>query len=506
MAALVLPYGRISGIIDERLEGFRGEILGEIRHAVTIFEKTNLQLMIRLKKRAEFLGIDVANRDYSEFTKLLTERVNAAKQEFCKGDERYIVTLKNTGTYLKDFVGNKAAEEGNALNRVLPKDVFVPDGFTLTTLGIEELLKTGKDTNDKINDILSSGDTSEEKAAAIETLLHKEGFPESVTGPLLRRYHDLERGASLEYKFDELRRIANLAGVPDEVKKEIDKLEKKTKRAAKLKDRGYNGKIEQKPGPLIEELIDKLKPRVEEFFINQLKEVYKEDGGVGVFVAVRSSSLIEDTVKTAAAGRFKTYVYIRGYKGLIDAALKCTAHYWAEYGQIYPLQPVFFQCMADAEASVVVNTINANTHNWDEITINSSWGAGVGLMSGEVPSDTFVVDFNSGEIKESKIVPKEEKYVFDEIAGTGATKVRVEDFYINRPSLEPETIEKIRQLAVFLRDTHGYPLDIEIVVIDKKVYVVQVRPIPALFSKKITPAVSEALLMLETARGASKSL
>ncbi|MBC8473675.1 MAG: HAD hydrolase family protein, partial [Candidatus Omnitrophica bacterium] len=290
-------------------------------------------------------------------------------------------------------------------------------------------------------------------------------------------------------KFGEIRRLIGIAKLSSEqgqkVLDRINGLEEMIDGFTKFKDlRLY---IKDLKNLTIGELIARLNLAGE--ISIALSNAYTEEGGLSV--AVRSTSLVEDTMKTAAAGRFKTYVYVRGKKALLESITKCTAYYCVEYGETYPYQPILIQRMIDADSSAIVNTMNAATYSWDEFVIDSAWGAGYGLMAGDLESDMFILDFMKGVLVNKVVASKKYKYIFNQPEGIGVVKVETDANEIGRPSLSDDVIKEIYLFVVSLREIHGYPLDIEIVVKDNKIYVVQVRPIPGLFRESVVKRLSE---------------
>jgi phosphoenolpyruvate synthase/pyruvate phosphate dikinase len=197
-----------------------------------------------------------------------------------------------------------------------------------------------------------------------------------------------------------------------------------------------------------------------------------------VFVVVRSSSILEDTFDEMMAGRFKSYPYVRGEKILLEAILKCLAFYWAEIGDVSTTQPVFIHKQIEADASMVVNSINMADQRWDEVIINSARGAGSGLVAGKVDSDLYFVDASTYAVKRAINPTKLTKSIFDEGKGYGtkisAIENRAEQI---RPSLSEEDASRAAELARQLHDFFGYPVDIEAVITQGKISIVQVRPI-----------------------------
>jgi phosphoenolpyruvate synthase/pyruvate phosphate dikinase len=116
--------------------------------------------------------------------------------------------------------------------------------------------------------------------------------------------------------------------------------------------------------------------------------------------AVRSSGIDEDGDGESFAGIHETYLDVPR-EHLADAVRRCRASALSaqalEYRRAKNISTddinigVLIQLMVHPIAAGVVFTVNPVTGNSDEMVINSSWGLGEALVSGQVDPDEFVV-------------------------------------------------------------------------------------------------------------------
>ena len=195
------------------------------------------------------------------------------------------------------------------------------------------------------------------------------------------------------------------------------------------------------------------------------------------YVAIRSSSLLEDTLESSQAGRFLTFLYIKGLPEIYKRIFSSLAYYWAEVGRIDDYYPILIQQFLESEAALVGNSINLGHQDWQEMVINASLGLGEGLVSGEVPADTYIFDTRNFRLKDSLILEKKEKVVINTLTGQGTIKKVVPTDVATAPVLSPKEGEEAINKMIQLEAYYGYPIDMEAVKVNGKIAVVQVRPI-----------------------------
>ncbi|RLE79149.1 MAG: phosphoenolpyruvate synthase, partial [Thermoprotei archaeon] len=141
---------------------------------------------------------------------------------------------------------------------------------------------------------------------------------------------------------------------------------------------------------------------------------------------------------------------------------------------------VAVQKMVNAKAAGVIFTIHPVTGEEDKIVIEGNWGLGEAVVSGAVTPDEWVVDKNTLEIIDERIVEKTVEYIRD--PRTGKTiHAEVPPERRNIPCLTREEVRRLAELAVKIEKHYGRPMDIEYAVdkdlpFPESVFIVQARP------------------------------
>ena len=202
--------------------------------------------------------------------------------------------------------------------------------------------------------------------------------------------------------------------------------------------------------------------------------------------AVRSSGLQEDGKAFSFAGQFDTYLYVH-YQDLPDFVKKVWLSNYSERVATYTannkLNPqkgiaVIIQEMIDPDVSGVGFGINPSTGEPGSKVLSSVYGVGEGLVSGELDADTFVI--SKGETK-SELVKKNKA---GKAKSSGAiTYEEVETSLQLKASLSPSHIKELSTILDKLEKEIGSPQDIEFAIKDEVIYLLQTRPITAIFKQ-----------------------
>jgi pyruvate,water dikinase len=203
-------------------------------------------------------------------------------------------------------------------------------------------------------------------------------------------------------------------------------------------------------------------------------------------VAVRSSATAEDLRTASFAGQQDTYLNVVGVEEVIRRVKDVWASTYSARALAYrdehgipherSSMAVVVQKLVNARSAGVMFTINPVTGNEDEVVIESSWGLGEAVVSGEVTPDRWIVNKSDLSIKDKYISRKTLMVVRD---SAGLTKeVEVPQDLAVKPSLSDEEVVKLARIGIELEKVYGYPLDIEwtLDADTGEVYVVQVRP------------------------------
>jgi pyruvate,water dikinase len=208
--------------------------------------------------------------------------------------------------------------------------------------------------------------------------------------------------------------------------------------------------------------------------------------------AVRSSSTAEDAPTTAYPGIFDTILGLVEPERVIAAVLKVRAGASSaranEYARRHAIAPesmgmsVLIQRLVDADIAGTAFTRDPFDGS-NIVVIESTYGLGETLVSGEVTPDRILVS-PDGEIKVREVGTK------------SVTKVRNEEgvFSMETPqplrarlSMDDETAKAIARMARQIESDLGGPQDIEWAVDREGLHILQARPITTLLNERTTP-------------------
>lgn len=226
--------------------------------------------------------------------------------------------------------------------------------------------------------------------------------------------------------------------------------------------------------------------------VNDISLAYY-DLGDAISVAVRSSALNEDSETHSFAGQYDTYLHVSGITDVLEKLRQCWASLWSERIVNYThfnaesssdeqTLGVVIQKMIDADCAGVLFTRDPLNPERKEIVIDSCWGLGEGVVSGLVATDSYIVDCDTLVISDRKIRAKP-MHCKKALSGEIALSPTPLDL-IEKPSLTEEQVYELCEYAKKLRDYYGYELDIEWAIHDKKLWLLQARPITTREVKK----------------------
>lgn len=203
--------------------------------------------------------------------------------------------------------------------------------------------------------------------------------------------------------------------------------------------------------------------------------------GAKAVLAVRSSAPEEDHHTASYAGQFESFLQVRpdgleqAIRGVWDSrnahrvsAYKKTANQKSDQGIA-----VIIQEMIPAEVSGVAFSVDPISGDQDVTIINSVFGLGEGLVSGELPADQYRFEQNqwSSQLTEKylAVIPDEE----------GIQTVSLEPGKQKESSLTQNQLEAIRKELMVITDQRGRPQDMEFCLYRGELYILQARPVTA---------------------------
>lgn len=191
--------------------------------------------------------------------------------------------------------------------------------------------------------------------------------------------------------------------------------------------------------------------------------------GGEVPVAVRSSATAEDLPDASFAGQQDTYLWITGEHNVMQKIRECWASLYTARAISYRHAnnisdeglsiAVAVQKMVNSRSSGVAMTIDPGNGDRTKIVIDSSWGLGEMVVSGEVTPDNFMVDKIMLTVVKEIISDKHEELVPTGRGGIARREVDAERR--NSPSLSATEIVAVATLAKNAEKYYGSVQDIE---------------------------------------------
>ena len=198
-------------------------------------------------------------------------------------------------------------------------------------------------------------------------------------------------------------------------------------------------------------------------------------------VAVRSSATAEDLPDASFAGQQDTFLNVSGASDLLEKIKACWASLWSDRAVVYRREQgiedaqlamaVVVQTMVDAEVSGVMFTRNPT--GGDELVIESNWGLGESVVSGEVTPDHFMISRETGNLIRETVVSKRKM-----ITREGVQSVPIGQREI--PSLQRGQVAELGKLGMRVDVLYGAPQDVEWAHAEGQFYLLQTRPITTL--------------------------
>ncbi|MFZ1992097.1 MAG: PEP/pyruvate-binding domain-containing protein [Alphaproteobacteria bacterium] len=243
---------------------------------------------------------------------------------------------------------------------------------------------------------------------------------------------------------------------------------------------------------------ERMPPEIEDGIANAYRDI--ATGERDVPVAVRSSATSEDSEDASFAGLQDTYLWVRGAADVLEHVRKCWASLYNTESVTYRhrlklpedqvAMAVVVQRMALARSAGVMFTRSPTTGDRSIIVIESSWGLGSALVSGEVTPDRFVVNKVTSEITHRTVSQKLIRHSPDLPKG-GVYEEEVPHDQQTQPSLLDHEIAELAATAKNIERHYGRAQDIEWAVADESgksvIYLLQSRPETVWSSKDAAP-------------------
>lgn len=217
-----------------------------------------------------------------------------------------------------------------------------------------------------------------------------------------------------------------------------------------------------------------------------LKRYYHEHFQPGSFVAVRSSAVGEDGAKDSFAGQMDSFLFVKGADAVIKSIKRCWASAYSDRALSYRHMKgvdvfsvdvgVIVQEMVFGDASGVMFTADPLSGDRDLVVINGTYGAGEGVVSGALDTDSFVVNKHTKHLA-TELVNKPMRIAFNAAKGFGTFETTVPPEQQDVPCLTPEQAQELAEFGIAIENLYGRPQDIEWTIHAGKLYILQSRPI-----------------------------
>jgi len=255
-----------------------------------------------------------------------------------------------------------------------------------------------------------------------------------------------------------------------------------------------NAKELERTAEDIQKLI--LKQKVPTAIQKEIETGYKDlckKLGEAVPVAVRSSATAEDMPEASFAGQQSTFLNISGASSVVEHVHKCWASLFTPRAIFYReknnidhskvFMSVAVQLMVQAEASGVIFTVHPTTSERDKIVIESSWGLGESIVSGDVTPDRFVIDKKNFKILEKQISDKKDSIRIRDVKTGKTIKVPAPKDKVSAQSLPDDLVVEVAKTGKLIEDHYKFPQDIEWAIEKGKIHILQSRPVTAFFGE-----------------------
>ncbi len=230
--------------------------------------------------------------------------------------------------------------------------------------------------------------------------------------------------------------------------------------------------------------------QMEDLVAESYRKLSVRCGLPAVPVAVRSSATAEDLPDASFAGQQDTFLWIRGANEVLDRMRQCISSLYTARAIAYRANrgydgeevaiSVGVQKMANSYAAGVMFTIHPTNGDRSVIVIDSNFGFGESVVSGEVTPDNFVVNKVTLDIIGRVISQKEVCYSVDMINQVSCA-MEVPFERRNIQSLTDDEITELAWMGKQIEKHYGRPMDIEWSVdkdlpSDSNIFILQARP------------------------------
>ena len=212
-----------------------------------------------------------------------------------------------------------------------------------------------------------------------------------------------------------------------------------------------------------------------------LIQAYRDlTGDAGMLVAVRSSSLMEDTEGSSFAGQFQTYLGIDNEKDFLTTVHACWGALWSSRALRY-METKNIKAIDTAMSVLVQPLVQAIASGGGisqtadgGMSVTATWGLGESIAQGEVVPDRYDLS-EDGKLVDMQTGRKSHTIHCTHHAAP-TTKAVAED-EVSKPCLSDAQAEELGAMMKVAEDLKGGPVEIEWAMDDAGIKMLQARPL-----------------------------
>lgn len=251
-------------------------------------------------------------------------------------------------------------------------------------------------------------------------------------------------------------------------------------------------KAKGKKGDYLNQTSEKIRKLIEKVSIPddvslEILDMFSKLGSLQV--SVRSSATCEDLKELSWAGEFDSFTFV-DKKNLISMIKRCwSSSYTARalayaIKNNYPLKrsmAVIVQKMIQSYCSGVCFTLDPVSNDDNVILIEAIYGTGELLVHGDVSPDKYWIEKDSETILDVDISIQTKKIIQNNFNKVGVEKIEKNKRNIQK--LSGKQIIDLAKVCKKIEKIMGSPQDVEWAMQDGKLFILQSRPITALYKR-----------------------
>jgi pyruvate,water dikinase len=220
-----------------------------------------------------------------------------------------------------------------------------------------------------------------------------------------------------------------------------------------------------------------------------VRDLLQELGGPLTPLAVRPSAAMKGQPPASFGGQHDAFLNVIGEEALFGSIKKCWASLWTARAILFRLHngldhagarmAVVVHELVSATVSGTVFTANPITAELDEVIIDAVWGLSEAIVSELVAPDNYVVRKTDLAVIDRWVSAKPVRLMPLSDGGTEVQKVPPE--HQTKPCLSDDEIRTLVKLCLRVEDFCDEPMDIEFAWHHEHLYLLQCRPVAALF-------------------------